>query len=143
MRATSGRDTIDEEVIRDCVSFGAEEHCVAWLRSKPRTLRQLRHDHKKWFTKLSVCTTILTVLEVLSTDEDANVRRTVAANANTPGFVLEKMATDLNEEVRRSVGNNTHSPAALLKKLATNRDSELRIAVARNDNTSTETGLCA
>jgi hypothetical protein len=94
MRVTSGRDTIDEGVIQDCISYGAEENCVAWLRSKPRTLRQLRHDHKKWFVQLSERTTIPTVLEILSTDEDANVRRNVAANPYTPKPVLKNMATD-------------------------------------------------
>jgi len=84
MRKNSGRDIIDEEVIQDCVRYGAEDKCLAWLRCKPRTLRQLGHDHKKWLTQLSVFTTIPTVLEVLSTAKDANVRRNVAANAYTP-----------------------------------------------------------
>src|ERR1035437_6535714 len=134
MRETSGRDIIDEEVIQDCVRYGAEDKCLAWLRTKPRTLRQLHHDHKKWFTQLSVSTTIPTVLEVLSTDKDANVRRNVAVNTYTPKPVLKNMATGSDWEVLKSIGSNPNSPATLLKKMAASKESQIRIAVALNEN---------
>lgn len=80
---------IDDKVIEDCELNGACDSGLNWLRLKARTFKQLRKYKCSWLVWMAKHITLAFVLELLSKDADADVRRSVAQNPNTPVPVLE------------------------------------------------------
>ena len=86
--------------------------------------------------ELAANTTDPEVLEKLSTDGSASVRRYVAEHPSCPPHVLEKpLSKDRNEYVRASVAGNKNCPPHVLEKtLSTDSFWVVRRSVAENEN---------
>lgn len=74
-------------------------------------------------------------MEALSTHENVDVRKGVAANENTPANVLEELAKDEYYLVRSEVAANKNTSTDVLEDLSKDKDSPVRLAVAENENT--------
>jgi len=77
------------------------------------------------------------LLENLGGDRDPYVRRWVAWNENTPGYVLTRLASAPETEVREEVASNPATPPSTLAHLARDPDAGVRLCVARNSSTPT------
>lgn len=66
------------------------------------------------------------VLQKLSTDESALVRKGVAMNFYTPQQVLETLAGDKSSEVRRAVARNYNAPKKVFEILINDVEEEIR-----------------
>lgn len=60
----------------------------------------------------------ISVLRILATDEDPDVRLTVAAKRKLDGELFERLARDADESVRHRVANNAKVPRHLLEELS-------------------------
>lgn len=74
-------------------------------------------------------------MEALSTHENVDVRRAVAAHENTPANVLEKLAKDESLYVRFAVALNENTPAVAMEELSKDAETVVRQVVAENRNT--------
>ena len=119
-------EVIDERVIENCELNNACDEGLNWLRKKPRTYQQLGKYRREWIVWLARYGTLPSVLEKLAKDSDADVRWTVAGNAQTPVVVLEKLATDSHADVRGNVAGNAQTPVVVLEKLATDSATYVR-----------------
>lgn len=64
-------------------------------------------------------------------DADANVRRNVAQNDDTPAEVLSALAHDADDYVRSYVASNAaDTPVEVLSALATDEDTDARASLA-------------
>lgn len=77
------------------------------------------------------------LLEDLGRDRDPYVRRWVAWNENTPGYVLAALARAPETEVREEVASNPATPPSTLARLAGDPDAGVRLCVAWNSSTPT------
>jgi hypothetical protein len=77
-------------------------------------------------------TTRSQALEILASDEDKDVRRTVARNPNAPERSLDLLARDGECKVRRLVAGHPTTPSQALEILASDEDKDVRWAVAQN-----------
>jgi hypothetical protein len=128
-------EIIDEKVIENCELNDACDEGLNWLRKTPRTYQDLRTYRMEWFRWMAEHCTLPTVLEKLSTDTDAYVRRNIAANQQTPVTVLEKLSTDTDADVRYGVAANQQTPVTVLEKLSTDTVAYVRYGVAANQQT--------
>jgi hypothetical protein len=95
-----------------------------------------------WEVRRSVAQNVDTpckTLQQLATDDNWAVRWGVAQNVNAPAESLQQLATDEDVYIRRSVAKNVNTPAEALQQLATDDDWRVRGAVAQNANTPVET----
>ena len=89
-------EIVDGSVIENCASNRACEPGLTWLREKPRTFGELRAKNDFWWLWLANNVSLPAVLEKLAGDSDTYVRRSIAANPNTPVAVREKLRRELN-----------------------------------------------
>jgi hypothetical protein len=68
------------------------------------------------------------IIRVLASDQDAEVRWTIAAKRRTPGDVLRVLGADPDASVRARVANNPKTPPALLRELCEDIDAAVRQA---------------
>lgn len=78
----------------------------------------------------------VSILEVLSSDEDERVREAVAMNENTPIYILKKLAEDNFVEVRRQVCFNHNCPTEILEEMVEDSDKWIREAISKHQNTT-------
>jgi hypothetical protein len=108
------------------------EDAVAWLREKPRTLRELRAEEIDWLRWMALNTPNQEVLAKLAQDLNFDVRMRVACNRLAPEQVLAKLADDSSVYVRRGVAQNNLAPAQSLVKLSDDSDVILQAQVFRD-----------
>jgi hypothetical protein len=74
--------------------------------------------------------------------DELRIRRTVAANPNTPKQVLARLAQDKTSLVRKHVAENPHTSTEVLKHLASDAEIDVRLAVAENSSVPLEILVC-
>lgn len=80
------------------------------------------------------------VLNLLSMDENFNVRTLSACNPNTPINSLRRLAEGANDYVRMVIANNPNSPSDILDRISElSGEQEVLDAVKVNQNASSVT----
>lgn len=80
------------------------------------------------------------VLNLLSMDENFNVRTLSACNPNIPEVSLRRLAENANDYIRMVVANNPNTPSDILDRIMDlSREREVLDAVKGNQNTSAVT----
>jgi hypothetical protein len=78
------------------------------------------------------------LLEQLAHSEVDRIRLRVAENPKAPIEVLELLSTDRNADVRIAVGTNPSTPAHISYGLAFDKDPNVRLGLAEDMNTPVE-----
>lgn len=77
------------------------------------------------------------VLNLLSMDENFNVRTLAACNPNIPAASLRRLAEDGNDYIRMVIANNPSTPPDILDRIAElSGEQEVLVAVKSNQNAS-------
>lgn len=80
------------------------------------------------------------VLNLLSMDENFNVRTLSACNPNTPANSLRRLAEGANDYIRMVIANNLGTPSEILDRISElSGEQEVLDAVRGNGNVSTVT----
>ena len=80
------------------------------------------------------------VLNLMSMDENFNIRTLSACNPNTPATSLRRLAEGANDYVRMVIANNPNSSSEILDRIAElSGEQEVLDAVKGNTNVSTVT----
>lgn len=80
------------------------------------------------------------VLNLLSMDENFNIRTLSACNPNTPEASLRRLAEGANDYVKMVIANNPNCPSDILDRISeTSGEQEVLDAVKGNGNISTVT----
>lgn len=80
------------------------------------------------------------VLNLLSMDENFNIRILSACNPNTPEASLRRLAEGANDYVKMVIANNPNCPSDILDRISeTSGEQEVLAAVKGNGNISTVT----
>ena len=74
-------------------------------------------------------------LTKLSKNDESEIRIAIAYNKNTPNNVLEYMSRDSTEEVRKAVANNPNTAQDILEYMSRDLIEGVRQAIATNSNT--------
>jgi hypothetical protein len=77
-------------------------------------------------------------LSFLTDHIDAEVRRHVAENVNTPAEQLTKLSKNDESEIRIAIAHNINTPQNVLEYISRDSTEEVRKAVAKNPNTTQE-----
>jgi len=78
------------------------------------------------------------VLDILSDDEDENIRAFVSLNKNTSVETLNKLGQDKSEHVRNMIVFNQNCPLDILRDTAENGSQQAKLGVTMNTNTTPE-----
>ena len=98
----ANRDRVPEHLLTLAQSLGA---CLTGIeRARVGGWAALSSEDRCWIAQNP--STPVAVLERLSGDADAYVRRYVAQNPSTPVAVLERLSGDADADVRRGVAQN-------------------------------------
>ena len=82
----------------------------------------------------------LFVLNILSMDENFNVRTLTACNTNTPANSLKRLVENANDYIRMVIANNPNLPPEILDRIAElSGEQEIHDAVRNNPKVSVVT----
>jgi 3-methyladenine DNA glycosylase AlkC len=96
------------------------------------SLASKTHSGREIFARNSASENIL---EVLTKDEDPEIRGYVAENKSASANILSQLALDKANWIRAIVASNLNSPQTVISQLASDPSEQVRGAVAENPNT--------
>lgn len=147
------------EVLKGLCLFGGDNHHYSSLASAQKAAGEILIANDKRLSASKIKTaeaedlgTILerlgivynpkttsSILKILASDTDDNVRLAVAHHRNVTVNILETLALDTEEMVRWTVASIPKTSKNSLKLLAHDSQTSVRFAVAFNNNTSLKT----
>lgn len=130
---------IDEKVKHGEEKIIAE---IADIEITPsETLKKIYESTEERYIKCRIANNpgaSLDLLELMSEDDNEDVRRNVVENPNVTVDLLEKLSEDVDGYVREAVGINPKTPIELLKKIIKSNDRYAISGVAKNTNAPKE-----
>lgn len=157
-RNPPGYNTVEEKSVWAALIKDNRDYVRTWVaRSQiapPQILADLADDNNedilKWLilnnqstqnTKNKAARTLKTtvpeLIDELTKNNKADIRKAIAQSKDTPAEVLKILSDDREDDVRRSVAENPHVTPDLLERLGNESSHYVLVAVAKNPKTPT------